>query len=53
MEEAYVSAALCDHCRREGAFAIEDEFFCEDCLELYQSIEEDIEYWEDMTGWFV
>ena len=49
----FVSLAICDHCKCEGAFAIEDEFLCEDCMEIYLAMEEDIEYFEDLTGWFV
>lgn len=50
----YVSNAICDHCKCDGAYFIEDDLYlCDDCMEVLLAMEEDIEYFDDMTGWFV
>ena len=48
MELNYIKDALCDHCESEGAYEVDGELICRDCLLEIQYIEEEEEFLEDL-----
>ena len=50
MELNFIEDALCDHCKSEGAYEVEGEFLCRDCLLEIQYLEDEADYLEDLKG---
>jgi len=50
----FIPDAECDHCGHLGAFFFPpDEYCCVDCMTDIDVLEDEFEYYDDLTGWFV